>query len=209
MRLTYLSDVHIPTWGTFVTTSQQSAENARVSIDLAINNVSDQEQSVYVITDLIDASGTVVASQQSATVALDDSITLHQEIALDSPHLWSLDEPYRYEALHKVYADGKETDQYATPFGIREVAYSKDGFYLNGEKVFLKGVNIHHDAGPEGSAVSDWTMYRRLKTLKEMGCNAIRLSHNPHSPVLMNMCDTMGILLVAEAFDKWEVNTYI
>ncbi|NJM16405.1 MAG: glycoside hydrolase family 2 protein, partial [Bacteroidales bacterium] len=114
-----------------------------------------------------------------------------------------------YSAKHKVYLHGKLVDEYITPFGIRSIRFSpEDGFQLNGQRVFLKGGNIHHDAGCLGAAADSWTLYKRLSSLKEMGCNAIRLAHNPHSPELLNICDTMGILVINELIDKWEVNTY-
>ncbi|NJN28344.1 MAG: glycoside hydrolase family 2 protein [Cyclobacteriaceae bacterium] len=208
VRLTYVPDVHIPVWGTYITTSQKSLDTAAVHIDIAVKNLAKNEVPVYIITEIIDANRKLVATHQSKTQTIKDSLNLRQNIDLTNVTQWSLSNPYMYQARHRVFVSDEEIDHYVTSFGIRNITYTKDGFFLNNEKVFLKGVNIHHDAGCEGSAVSNWTMYTRLKTLKEMGCNTIRLSHNPHAPELLNMCDTMGILVIAEAFDKWEVNSF-
>ncbi|MCK5469573.1 MAG: DUF4982 domain-containing protein [Cyclobacteriaceae bacterium] len=201
--INYLSDVHIPIWGTYITTSEITIEKAVVDLKTTITNKS-QVSEVKIETSIANHNGEIVCSQLIKNQKLNDTTNISQSLIIDNPRLWTLDDPYMYKSIQKIYIKNTLIDEFEMPFGIRSIEYSVDkGFILNGDSIFLKGVNIHHDAGSEGSAVSDHTWYTRLLMLKEMGVNTIRLSHNPHSPHLLNMCDTMGILLISEAFDKW------
>lgn len=206
VRINYVSDIHIPIWGTYITTPEISKEKAVVKLHTTIANRSNQASEVSIETSIVNQKGEIQATQKLEGQELGDSTEVRQTIAVPFPRLWTLHDPHLYKAIQRIYAKNKLLNETETSFGIRSISFSADkGFLLNGDSVFLKGVNIHHDAGCEGAAVSDHTWYTRLLTLKEMGVNSIRLSHNPHAPQLLNMCDTMGILLISEAFDKWAV----
>jgi beta-galactosidase len=208
IKLISLPRIYIPVWGTYVTTTDVSTVGANINFSTEIINTQKEKANIYLLTSIIDKNGRVIATNKSDKVQISDKYSFSQSISIKNPSLWSLSNPFTYTAKHELYIDNQKVDECTTSFGIRNIEFKTDGFYLNGEKVFLKGVNIHHDGGCEGAAISEWTMYSRLKTLKEMGCNAIRLSHNPHSPKLLDMCDTMGVMVIAEAFDKWEVNSF-
>ena len=128
-----------------------------------------------------------------------------QSVSVADPQLWSVDKPTLYRLVSSVKTEGRLIDRVETPFGIREVRYDpQKGFFLNGENIKMKGVNLHQDAGSLGTAVPDRSYERRLEILKEYGCNAIRCSHNPPSPEFLALCDKMGFLVIDEAFDKWK-----
>ena len=125
---------------------------------------------------------------------------------MNLPHLWSVNDPYLYRAHSTVRTGGRTSDEYDTPVGIREAVFDADsGFLLNGERVKLNGVCLHHDGGSVGAAVPERIWERRLEILKEMGCNAIRTSHNPFAAEFLDLCDRMGFLVMNEAFDEWKV----
>jgi len=128
------------------------------------------------------------------------------EFSLDlpNPRLWSPDTPHLYTLRIVLKRDGKTVDTYDTRFGVRAIRFDADeGFFLNGESMKLKGMNEHHDAGCLGAAVPDDVIRRRFRILKEMGCNAIRVAHNPASPTFLDLCDEMGFMVVEDAFDEW------
>src|ERR1022692_3767471 len=125
-----------------------------------------------------------------------------QQVSVDKPRLWSVADPYLYKVHTTVSDQGKIVDEYDTPTGIREALFDADkGFLLNGEHVKLNGVCLHHEAGSVGAAVPERVWERRLEILREMGCNAIRTSHNPYAAEFMDLCDRMGFLVMNEAFD--------
>ncbi len=209
--LNYLSGVHIPVWGTYITTPRISEEKARVEIKTDVVNEHGEETGCRIKAEIRDASGELCGESISEDIVLSpgDTHRFVQHIEVPAPDLWSPEHPAMYYARQTVYSSGRATDRLSTPFGIRKVEFSAEkGFLLNGKRIFLAGVNNHHDAGCVGAAVPERTLYLRLKTLKEMGCKAIRTAHNPHAPELLNMCDTMGILIIDEAFDKWEINEF-
>ena len=149
--------------------------------------------------------GEVVATAgEKSTVDPGEHHEFEQRLSVADPDRWTLDDPTRYFARSVVYRDGKPVDDYVTPFGIRTFEWTADsGFFLNGEPVDLKGVNLHHDAGCLGAAVTERALERRLETLQELGCNAIRTAHNPPQPELLDLCDRLGFLVVDEVYDKW------
>jgi len=148
----------------------------------------------------------VARSQTWFKIGKESESEVLQEIKVTNPELWDLDSPYLYQLNTVVLdANGKEVDELSTPIGIREIKYDVDkGFLLNGKNVKMHGVNIHQDGGPVGVAVPAQVWARRLKILKEGGCNAIRTSHNPMAPEFYDLCDQMGFLVMNEAFDEWE-----
>jgi beta-galactosidase len=204
--LVYAQPVHIDLWGVYYTTEQTGA-STNVKIETNIINTKSKDGSVIPVIvkqELFDAMGKKVASTV-ATSQVTDKNKINQSIKFSNPVLWTLGAPYLY-TLETTILSGKELlDKTTTRVGIRKINFDANkGFALNGVSEKLKGVCIHHDAGALGSAVPKEVWQRRLKILKEMGCNSIRLSHNPQAPFLYDLCDEMGILVIDEAFDEWE-----
>lgn len=193
---------HIPVWGTFVSTP--SVHKDMASVSLGISLISDKENiDIEYYTDIISPEGEKVASRRS--VALYHKGDSHvQKFLVKEPKLWSPEHPYLYKALTRILVDGVVTDEYETRFGIRSVEFIPEkGFYLNGEHRKFKGVCNHHDLGPLGAAVSVPALRHQLTMLKDMGCDAVRTSHNTPAPELVSLCDEMGFMMMVEPFDEW------
>ena len=194
---------HIPVWGTFVSTP--SVHKDMASVSLAISLQSDKENiDIEYYTDIISPEGEKVASRRS--VALYHNGDSHvQKFLVKAPKLWSPEHPYLYKALTRILVDGVVTDEYETRFGIRSIEFIPEkGFYLNGEHRKFKGVCNHHDLGPLGAAVSVPALRHQLTMLKDMGCDAVRTSHNTPAPELVSLCDEMGLMMMVEPFDEWD-----
>ena len=194
---------HIPVWGTFVSTP--SVHKDMASVSLGISLVSDKENiDIEYYTDIISQEGEKVASRRS--VALYHKGDSHvQKFLVKEPKLWSPEHPYLYKALTRILVDGVVTDEYETRFGIRSIEFIPEkGFYLNGEHRKFKGVCNHHDLGPLGAAVSIPALRHQLTMLKDMGCDAVRTSHNTPAPELVSLCDEMGLMMMVEPFDEWD-----
>ena len=194
---------HIPVWGTFVSTP--SVHKDMASVSLAISLQSDKENiDIEYYTDIISPEGEKVASRRS--VALYHNGDSHvQKFLVKEPKLWSPEHPYLYKALTRILVDGVVTDEYETRFGIRSIEFIPEkGFYLNGEHRKFKGVCNHHDLGPLGAAVSVPALRHQLTMLKDMGCDAVRTSHNTPAPELISLCDEMGLMMMVEPFDEWD-----
>lgn len=198
--------LHIPVWGTFVTTPEVSKEKAKVLIQVSVENAFDQSENVEVTTAFLDAGKNKVAEvSQSIEVKKSEREEISQEVVIESPSLWGIETPNLYTAVTTLKKDGVVYDSYETSFGIRSIKFDADkGFFLNGENMKIKGVCLHHDVGLVGAAVPKGVWRRRLQILKDGGCNAIRSSHNPASKVLLEVCDEMGILMQDEFFDEWD-----
>jgi beta-galactosidase len=199
--------VHVARWGTYVTTPSVSPAQASVSIRTEVRNREPQPASVTLETTIVDAGGQVVArSLNEPTIPGGGTEFLQLLLTIDEPQRWELDRPYLY-TVHSVVRRGAETlDRYLTPFGVRTIEYGpQKGFLLNGRRVRFQGVCDHHDLGALGAAVSRRATERQLEILKRMGANAIRTSHNPPSPELLELADRMGLLVMDEAFDMWKM----
>ncbi len=205
VHLIATSTAHIPTWGTYVTTPEINDDFARVEMKTKL--VIPGEASQYALkTVIVDSDGNVVAEQkQSASdIAYTDNQVLSTFI-VKKPLLWDVDTPNLYEARSYLYKGDELVDNYVTTFGIRSIkVVPDDGFYLNGKRVQFKGVCNHHDLGPLGAAVNDAAIRRQIRILKDMGCNAIRTSHNMPAPELVKACNEMGMMLMSESFDEWK-----
>ncbi|HYP98872.1 MAG TPA: beta-galactosidase GalB [Polyangiaceae bacterium] len=207
--------VHVGQWGTHVTTPEVSSTSATVKLDVSVDNDSEQSAIVSVATDLfeLDATGARTGSSVATIPAMELTIAAHTTGTLAtsgtiaSPKLWGSppqQKPNRYAALTRVNRDGKLVDSYETRFGVRTLKFdSNQGFFLNGEHIKLNGVCNHHDLGALGTAVSDRALERQFQILAEMGTNAIRTSHNPPAPELLELADRFGFLIMDEAFDVW------
>ena len=185
-------------WGSFVKSALEGNE-AKVSLELKLRT--DRPQAVKVRTEIFRADALVASAETLGQVY--DGRVLNQEFRIPAPELWSASTPVLYCARTSVTAQDGTTDVYETPFGIREAVFKADGFYLNGEKTFLKGVCLHHDAGALGAVWNEDAWVRRLQMLRQMGCNAIRTSHNPPAPEFLDLCDRMGFLVMDELTDTW------
>lgn len=207
VTLTVSDPVCTGEYGVFFTVSEASPEYAHVLTETEILNTTDAGQTVTVINRLTDEDG-VCALELSDTVQVPagESFTSRMSGILERPALWSPDSPRLYTlSTWMRNADGETRLSDAFPVGIRTFFFDPDhGFFLNGRPLKLKGVCVHHDAGALGAAVTREIWIRRLEKLKRMGCNAIRMSHNPHMPELYDLCDSMGFLVMDEAFDEWE-----
>jgi beta-galactosidase len=202
------NDAHVAYWGTFVTTPKVSQTSAAVQVKTQVRNEGKVAANCTLTTDVIDKDGNVIGTMQAdAEIDANDENEMMQELTIENPNLWSVDNPYLYTARSSFRTGDKVVDEYDTPFGIREAVFDVNkGFLLNGRQVKLNGVCLHHDGGSVGSAVPERVWERRLELLKEMGCNAIRTSHNPPAPEFLDLCDKMGFLVMDEAFDEWKVS---
>lgn len=198
--------LHVPQYGTFVTTPAVSKERAVVSMETTVHNASGRKTSVRLNTVIRNDEGKEVASVwDNQSVESGKSVLFHQQAELLRPKLWSVDEPALYKAVSHVYIGKKLTDTYETKFGIRTFNFdAEEGFTLNGVPMKIQGVCNHHDLGALGSAFNRRAAERQLEILKEMGCNGIRTAHNPPAPELLELCDRMGFIVMNEAFDMWK-----
>ncbi|MFV0325670.1 MAG: glycoside hydrolase family 2 TIM barrel-domain containing protein [Bacteroides xylanisolvens] len=196
---------HIPVWGTCLTTPIIKSEYAKVHLQTTLNTLGDKEQNDYrIITELKDETGKVIARNENGLEYGDKNI-FEQDFDVFAPQLWSPDTPTLYTADSKVYVGQELVDEHTTTFGIRSLTLIPDkGFFLNGKRTVFKGVCMHHDLGPLGAAVNDAAIRRQIRILKDMGCNAIRTSHNMPAPELVRACDEMGMMLMIETFDEWK-----
>ena len=195
--------VHVPVWGTYVTTPFVSDTLASIRMEMQLENVP-EGQPVRISTEIRDQQGHVVARKEN-THAMNQDEPFVQNFAVSQPGLWSPESPVLYQAVSKIYDGGKLVDEYTSRFGIRSIQFIADkGFYLNGKHRKFQGVCNHHDLGPLGSAVNKAALRRQLTILKDMGCDAIRTSHNMPAPELVELCDEMGFMMMIEPFDEWD-----
>lgn len=200
------NDVHIPIWGTQVTTPVVNAEYAKVNLKTTIERPSATSAKTYkLVTEIKDQHNRVVATGNTSLGHYDGD-TFDQNLIVTSPQLWNTASPSLYTAVSRLYEGEALKDEYTTRFGIRSIEVIPDkGFFLNGERIIFQGVCMHHDLGPLGAAVNKAAIRRQLNILKDMGCNAIRTSHNMPAPELIELCDEMGMLVMAESFDEWKI----
>ncbi len=198
--------VHISHWGTFVTTPEISDNSATVRVHTNIENHFDTGSEISVVVKLNDPDGrTAATTRQDNTVPAHGSCELHQSFVIASPQRWDVTSPKLYTVSTIVSIGDKVVDSEITAFGIRTFRFTADdGFHLNGQRIQLYGVNLHHDHGPLGAAFYTRAMERQLEIMRDMGVNAIRTSHNPPAPELLDLCDRMGLVVWDECFDKWD-----
>ena len=184
-----MKTAYIPQWGQYVVTSPQG--DVRVKVDFA---ASGNKMKLSVRNKIYDAAGKIVAKSQGVQ---------EQKLKVKNPHLWDIGKGYLYTVKSELLVNGKVVDVATTTAGFRDVKFDAKGFFLNGKNLKINGVCEHHDFGCLGAAVNEDAMHRKLTILRDMGVNAIRSSHNPPAPELLNMCDSMGILVMDESFDMW------
>lgn len=207
------SPVHVEQWGTFVRNQQVDSEIAVMEMGVNIENHAGKDVQVKLQTSvyLQGKDGRPVGEEVTQSMTKDIAIkkdswsSARFQFKVDKPKLWDIDTPNCYVAVSRVFMDGKEMDSYETPFGIRTIEFTHDqGFMLNGQKVAIKGVRMHHDLGALGAAFNEVAAERQLRIMKEMGANAIRTSHNPPAPELVALCDRMGLMMQLELADTWQ-----
>jgi len=204
--LTLVNPVHIGVWGVNVKTPVVSEKLAAVNVSTSLVNSGKENKAVTVKVEIIDPSGKVVGHAESkATLLPGAKNSIEQQVSVSNPKLWSIDTPKLYSANITVLENNKKSDFTETSFGIRTVKVdATNGLTINGKTVKLKGGCFHHDNGPLGAALINRAEERKMEIFKNAGYNAIRCSHNPPSPYLLHVCDSLGILVIDEIFDNWE-----
>ena len=202
------NEIHVAKWGTFITTPSISENEASINILAEIESIASEDKEVSIQTTIFDPNNREVAKTNSVLVQTKQNSIVEavQTTTIEAPMLWDLDTPNLYTAKTTIIQGNKVLDRYNTTFGIRTIEYGADfGFKLNGKKTRFKGVCLHHDLGPLGTAVNTRATERQLEIMQDMGVNAIRTSHNPPSPEQVQLCDKMGLMIQVEAFDVWQM----
>jgi len=202
------NEIHVAKWGTFITTPSISENEASINILAEIESIASEDKEVSIQTTIFDPNNREVAKTNSVLVQTKQNSIVEavQTTTIEAPMLWDLDTPNLYTAKTTIIQGNKILDRYNTTFGIRTIEYGADfGFKLNGKKTRFKGVCLHHDLGPLGTAVNTRATERQLEIMQDMGVNAIRTSHNPPSPEQVQLCDKMGLMIQVEAFDVWQM----
>jgi beta-galactosidase len=192
--------VHVPQWGTFVT-SEVKEGGAVVTVNTEVANRTDSDTPCLVISTIVDHAGSEVASDRSDAVSIPGwrQREVTQHLKLTSPRLWSIEQPNLYRLVTAIESGGRVVDRYETPFGIRTIHFDPDtGFYLNGKPVKIKGTCNHQNHAGVGSALPDRLQYFRIEKLREMGSNGYRTSHYPPTPELLDACDQLGMMVMDE-----------
>lgn len=203
VHVIFTEDVHVPVWGTYITTPKVCEDYASVRLETMVEGADGKR--VDIQTDILDPEGVRVATS-SKNLMVRAGEPLLQTFIVDAPQLWSPESPVLYSAITRISVDGIAKDEYSTRFGIRTIEYvPQKGFMLNGQVRKFKGVCNHHDLGPLGAAVNVSALAHQIRMLKDMGCDAIRTSHNVPAPELVRLCDEMGMMMMVEAFDEWDV----
>ena len=205
VRLVIDDSVHITHWGVLVTTPIIESDGARINIQTRIENESQRTAAIKLVSEVHDPRGLLVKSiQTEQSLSVSSEEIMGQTIEIPDPVLWDIDNPALYTLKSILLVNDMIVDEVDTPFGIRSFYFDPDkGFFLNGRNLKLKGMCLHHDAGCLGAAVPEKTWHRRLMAMREIGCNAIRCSHNPPAPEFLDLCDQLGFLVIDEAFDEF------
>ena len=203
VRVVTTGQIHVPVWGTQLTTPHVSEDYASVCLRTSVENAGRTELTVQ--TDIISPEGKVVSSKKNKGY-INHGLPFTQNFIVEHPALWSPESPSLYRAVSKIYSGDTLLDTYTTRFGIRSIEYIADkGFFLNGKHRKFQGVCNHHDLGPLGAAINVSALRHQLRILKDMGCDAIRTAHNMPAPELVSLCDEMGFMMMIEPFDEWDI----
>jgi len=209
VRLVSTNSIHVDHWGSYITASNVSAQNAKVQIQTVVVNESSSSQTVDIRTRLITPDGKEVAVTQSSIKKIEGGKknTVIQNVDVDNPALWDLDHPQLYKAVTTIIVKKQVVDEVTNDFGVRDAHFdAATGFWLNGKNIKIKGVCLHHDGGAVGAAVPLRVWEKRLTSLKETGVNGIRTSHNAPAPEFLDLCDKLGFLVMDETFDTWNAS---
>ncbi len=204
VRLVSTSDTHVAVWGTHVTTQllPSSTNEASVTLHTTLDNAEGKTLRLWTV--ILAPDGRPICEKDN-TQRVTNGQPFTQNFIISSPALWSPESPILYRALTRVFDNNSLIDTYSTTFGIRTIDIVPDrGFFLNGQPRKFQGVCNHHDLGPLGAAVNRSALRRQLTLLKDMGCDAVRTSHNMPAPELVELCDSMGLMMMVEPFDEWD-----
>ena len=205
VHLTFTSPVYVPLWGTQIQTPTIEASRAYVDVRTRIAGLSTLAgRPLQVKTKILSPEGKVVAQREEEIQSAGTERLYHTGFDVERPQLWDIDQPHLYKYIVELSEGGRLLDRDTTTFGIRSIQLKAgDGFYLNGRKLKFQGACLHHDLGPLGAAVNEAAMRRQIRTMQDMGVNAIRTSHNMPAPEFVRLCDEMGMPVMAESFDCW------
>ncbi|MDO4461348.1 MAG: glycoside hydrolase family 2 TIM barrel-domain containing protein [Bacteroidia bacterium] len=203
--LTKVSDVHVAQYGVFAYAKLVNDVKATIKVETKVENSSDSHAFIRMHQYILDKAGEKVAEVENEyNIGSESDIDISQELVVEKPHLWNLNDTYQYRVVTDIYGDDDMLDRYEIPLGIRTFYFDDTrGFILNDSTIKINGVCLHHDLGCLGAAVNRRAIERQLQILQEMGCNGIRCSHNPPAPELLELCDSMGFIVMDEAFDMW------
>ena len=200
VKLVMTGKICLDEWGTFIRTLSADQNSAHVAVSSQIQPATITPD-LRIMVDIMDAQGKIVGQAESQ---LSVSGAAELDFNITQPKLWSPESPYLYQVRTRLYDDGKLLDEITNKMGIRTISVTKEGgFQLNGITRKIKGVCLHHDLGPLGAAVNKAALIRQIKLMKEMGCDAVRTSHNMPSQMQMDICDSLGMMVMAESFDMW------
>lgn len=203
--LRVVDPVHVALWGTFVRQDKVTRDKVDVTVITDVDNTGRKGRKGTLTTEIVSPAGMVVATATSPLrLKAGSSQNVNQSLTFNDPQLWSVNDPVLYTVVNRVAVDGKTVDETHTRTGFRFLEFdAAKGFALNGERMKLNGVCLHHDAGALGAVVNKAAITRQLKIMKEMGANAIRSTHNPPAPELLELCDSLGLMVMDETFDMW------
>lgn len=199
--------IYIPVWGNYIVADNYTEKDADIFVETKVKNDFDKAKKIEVKHSVYSPNGTLAGeAAKEIDAAPNSESTVKLKVNIPNPFLWSQQEPNRYIVNTRLLVDGEEVYSEETKTGIRKLEFDPYfGFKLNGEITKLKGVCLHHAGGPLGAAIHRRTVERQLEKLREMGCNAVRTAHNPFSEEFMDVCDSMGFLVMNEMFDEWEL----
>jgi hypothetical protein len=208
--LRYAGPARLNRWGGYAYAADISAERGTLRVETTIDYDNPESlQGLAIVNELVSPDNKTVGRSNrkvAGSTGANGSITVTADIKVNKPELWGVDSPRLYTLITTVSKGNKVIERRTVSTGFRSIKFDPDrGFFLNGTNMKLKGVCIHHDGGVFGAAVGKAVWERRLLTLKRLGCNAIRCSHNPHATYIYELCDKLGLLVMDEAFDEWEM----
>lgn len=206
VKLISRNPVSIGTNSTFIRAGQLSEKRAVVDLSLEIEHNLEESKKITLLTEVLSAQGAVVASKRTTLSAVKAGLhSTAQQIVLENPVLWGIENPYQYTAKIKLVVDGRVLDEQLTKFGLRNFSFDQQrGFILNGRQLKIRGVCLHSDLGALGMAFNTSAALRQLRIMKAMGVNGIRTSHNPAAPAFLDLCDSLGFVVMSETFDVWK-----
>ena len=203
--LTITEKIFVDNWGTYITTPQIEPNAAIIKIETDIINQRSEKEAVTIINTIYDRDNKEIHKNRQKQDVLKGANKVETTININTPKLWSIEDPYLYKCGTQIATDAMIMDTSSTTFGIRTLEWIPNkGFVLNGQNLKFKGVCNHHDSGVVGAAVLDKVLRNKLNLLKDMGCNAIRTAHNPFAPEFYDLCDELGLLVIDEIFDGWD-----
>ncbi|HEU5052324.1 MAG TPA: glycoside hydrolase family 2 TIM barrel-domain containing protein [Hanamia sp.] len=204
--LTVTPLLHFAQWGVYITTPEVRDRSATIKVNSKVVNANTTEQNAILRTTIFDKANKKVAEEEKKIdIGEKNSNETLQTFQISNPHLWSPETPYLYHAVSELVVNNKAIERVTNTFGVRSISITASkGFLLNGKRILLRGGCMHHDDGPLGSATIDAAEIRKVHLLKSFGFNAVRTSHNPPSQQFLDACDSIGIIVIDEAFDQWE-----